>query len=118
MAQSENNKILCGSNAYKKMFYLDPEFDGLPQNIKDELKIICVLFTEEIGGILTMEYEEDGTLAFRVDVEENDFLFDEIGCGLKIKEIQRTKVELLESLELYYRVIILHQRDLIDEVED
>lgn len=66
---------------------------------------MCVLFTEEIGGILTLEYEEDGTLAFRVDVEEDDFLFDEIGCGLKIKEMQRKKVELLEALELYYKVM-------------
>lgn len=115
MNVSENKKILCGSSAYKKKFFLNPEFNGLPQNIKNELRIICVLFTEEIGGVLTLEYEEDGTLAFRVDIEENDFLFDEIGCGLKIKEIQRTKVELLESLELYYKVIILKQIDILNE---
>ncbi|NLZ80782.1 MAG: hypothetical protein GX913_03125 [Clostridiales bacterium] len=114
----ENKKVLCSASAYKKRFYLNPEFEGLPKDIKDQLKIICVLFTEEIGGIFTLQYEEDGTLAFRVDIEEDDILFDEIGGGLKIKEIQRTKVELLESLELYYRVIVLHQTDLIDELED
>lgn len=105
MDMSKGKKVLCGSSAYKKRFYLNPEFEGLPQAIKDELKIMCVLFTEEIGGILTLEYEGDGTLAFRVDVEEDDFLFDEIGCGLKIKEMQRKKVELLEALELYYKVM-------------
>ena len=34
-------------------------------------------------------------------------MFDEIGSALKIKEIQRTKQELLESLETYYRVFFL-----------
>jgi hypothetical protein len=115
MDMFENKKILCGSSAYKKRFYLDPEFDGLPQNVKDELKITCVLFTEEIGGILTLEYEEDGTLSFRVDVGEDDILFDEIGCGLKIKDIQRKKMELLESLELYYKVFVLKQTNLLKD---
>jgi len=39
--------------------------------------------------------------------EENDFFFDEIGSHLKIKELQRTKEELLESLQLYYKVFFL-----------
>ena len=37
----------------------------------------------------------------------NDYLFDEIGSELKIRRYQREKRELLESLELYYRVIFL-----------
>ena len=48
----EENVVLCVSNAYEKKFYLDEAFQGLPQSIKDELKIMCVLFTEDVGGIL------------------------------------------------------------------
>ena len=33
--------------------------------------------------------------------------FDEIGSALKIKELQRDKRELLESLEMYYKVFFL-----------
>lgn len=54
-----------------------------------------------------MKYEEDGTLVFEVSSEENDFMFDEIGSRLKIKELQQTKAELLQSLELYYKVFFL-----------
>ena len=32
-------------------------------------------------------------------------VYDEIGSGLLIKEIQRNRRELFESLELYYKVI-------------
>lgn len=101
--------ILCASSAYNKKYYLNEDFEGLPQSVKDELKIMCVLYTEDIGGILTLEYEEDGTLQFVVSQDEGDLLFDEIGSVLKIKEIQEKKKELLKSLELYYRVFFLEE---------
>lgn len=101
--------VLCASSAYKKKFYLNEDFAGLPQSIQDELKIMCVLYTEEIGGILTLTYEEDGTLMFHVEHEEGDLLFDEIGSVLKIKQIREEKKELLEALELYYRVFFLEE---------
>ena len=106
---NRNNIVLCGSNSYEKKYYLDDNFAGLPQSIQDELKIMCVLYTEDIGGILTLEFEEDGTLVFEVDADEGDLLFDEIGSVLKVKQLQADKRELLESLELYYKVFYLHE---------
>ena len=91
--------VLCGASAYNKKFYLNQNFKGMPQQIKDELKIMCVLFTEDIGGIFEL------VLEFRTSCDEGDLLYDEIGCGLKIRELQRTKEELLRSLEMYYKVI-------------
>lgn len=105
----QENVILCGSNAYKKKYYLNEDFQGLPLNVKQELQIMCVLFTEEIGGILTLEFEDDGTLYFNVKKEDNDFFYDEIGSALKIKQIQDKKRDLLEALELYYKVYFLQQ---------
>ena len=46
-------------------------------------------------------------LEFQVTAADSDYLFDEIGSVLKIKQYQLEKRELLESLELYYRVIYL-----------
>lgn len=52
---------------------------------------MCVLFTEEIGGILTLEFEDDGTLEFKTEALEADARFDEIGSALKIKQLQTEK---------------------------
>ena len=101
------NVVLCASSAYEQKYYLNEDFKGLPSQIQDELKIMCVLFTEDVGGILTLVYEENGELCFEVSNEENDFFFDEIGSHLKIKELQRTKQELLEALQMYYKVFFL-----------
>lgn len=99
--------VLCGANSYEQKFYLNNEFGKLPESIKDELQIMCVMFTEEIGGIIILEFDGDGSLQIDVRTEEGDLLFDEIGCGLKVKQMQQEKRELFEALEMYYRVFYL-----------
>ena len=105
--------VLCAANSYEQKFYLNPEFDTLPENIRQELQIMCVLYTEDVGGILMLVFDENGNLELKVDHEESDFFFDEIGSVLKIKELQQTKRELFESLELFFRVFYLGE-----EIED
>ena len=109
--------VLCGANAYEKKYYFNDQFQKIPQNIKEELQIICVLFTQEVGGIFTLAFEADGTLVMETDAAPEDYYYDEVSSGLLIREIRRTRQELLESLSLYYRVMILGEDigDLMDE---
>lgn len=99
--------VLCAASAYEQKYYFNPEFDTLPESIKEELQIMCVLYTEDVGGVLMVVYDEEGNLELKVDHEENDFAFDEIGSVLKVKELQQTKRELFESLELFFKVFCL-----------
>ena len=105
----EGRVVLCVSNAYEQKYYLNEDFEGLPKSIRDELKIMCVLYTEDVGGILSLVFEEDGTLVFETNSDEGDLLYDEIGSVLKVKKLQSEKAELLEALELYYRVFFLNE---------
>ena len=111
----EETVVLCGANSYLQKYYFNPDFDSLPQEVKQELQIMCVLYTEDVGGILTLEFEEDGSLEFKVTSEEGDYLFDEIGSVLRMKQYQEEKRELLEALELYYRVFFLGEDAGIEE---
>lgn len=99
-----SNVILCGANAYTQKFYLNPAFDVLPQRVKDELKVACVLFTSEVGGILTLEYDANGSLQLRTEADDVDGTYDDINARLKIEELQKKNRDLFESLELFYRV--------------
>ena len=99
--------VLCGASVYTKKYYLNPEFEGLPQSIQEELKVMCVLFTEDVGGALTLKFDSTGTLIFETAADEGDLLYDDIGSVLKVKQLQRTKTELLESLEMYFKVFFL-----------
>ena len=95
----ENMRILCAANYYEQKFYLNPAYEVLPQAVKDELKVMCVMFVEEVSGILLMEFGEEGDLRLIVTHNDDDFYFDEIGSELKVRELRRTKRELFEQLE-------------------
>lgn len=106
--------ILCASSKYEEKYYLNPVFQGLPDAVKDELQAMCVLFTEDIGGILTLEFDEDANLQLNTVSSEDDILYDEIGSVLKIKQIRNDRRELMESLGLYYRIFILGEESLLE----
>ena len=101
--------VLCGANAYEQKYYFNKDFNKIPESIQEELHIICVLFTEEVGGIFTIGFEEDGELVFETQAAPEDYLYDEIGAGLLVRKIRDTKQEMLQSLSLYYRVLFLHE---------
>jgi len=109
------NVVICGANAYEGKYYLNPSFDKIPESIKNELNIICVLFTEEVGGIITIGFDEDGELSITTQASDEDYLYDDIAAGLLVSKIRSTRQELFESLNLFYRVIILGEDITLDE---
>ena len=109
--------VLCGANAYDKKYYLNEQFSNLPEQIKQELQIMCVLYTADVGGVLLLVFDENGNLELKVEHNEGDFSFDEIGSVLKIKELQNTKEELFKSLEMFYKVFYLGE-EMEEETEE
>lgn len=114
MEDNSGRIVLCGANAYEKKYYFNEKFNGIPESIKEELHIICVLFTEEVGGVFTIVFEEDGSVSLETDAYEEDILYDEISSGLLVREIKMKRQELMESLSLYYRIFVL--KESADEV--
>ncbi len=104
MDMYEDKVVLCAASAYDKKYYLNPQFDGLPQGVKEDLQIMCVLFTEDVGGILSLYFDDEGSLQIETDAAEEDILYDEIGSALKVKQMRSDKRDLLEGLEMYYRI--------------
>ncbi|MDE7298419.1 MAG: hypothetical protein K2N94_06260 [Lachnospiraceae bacterium] len=108
---SSERLVLCGSSFYEQKYYFnEKQFGKLPQAVKEELQVMCVLFTEDVGGALILEFDPQEGLLFRTESDEGDLLYDEIGSVLRLKKLQEEKKELLESLELYYRIAVCGQR--------
>ena len=68
----QDQVVLCGASAYEQKYYLNEDFKSLPSQVQDELKIMCVLFTEDVGGILTLVFDEDGKLLLETSADEAD----------------------------------------------
>ena len=107
----ENKIVLCGANAYEKKYYFNEEqFKMIPDSIKQELHVICVLSK---SSCLFLRISE-------TNADDDDIYYDEISSGLLISEIRRNRQELFESLSLYYRVFIKKEdvSALLDEEDD
>ena len=109
--------MLCGASAYEQKYYFNKDFASLPDHVKKELQIMCVLYTADVGGVLLLVFDENGNLELKVEHNEGDFSFDEIGSVLKIKELQNTKEELFKSLEMFYKVFYLGE-EMEEETEE
>lgn len=113
----DEEMVLCAASSYEQKYYLNPEFESLPKAVKQELQIMCVLYTADVGGVLLLVFDENGNLELKVEHNEGDFSFDEIGSVLKIKELQNTKEELFKSLEMFYKVFYLGE-EMEEETEE
>lgn len=113
----DEEMVLCAASSYEQKYYLNPEFESLPEAVKQELQIMCVLYTADVGGVLLLVFNENGNLELKVEHNEGDFSFDEIGSVLKIKELQNTKEELFKSLEMFYKVFYLGE-EMEEETEE
>ncbi|MCR5338372.1 MAG: DUF6145 family protein [Lachnospiraceae bacterium] len=99
--------VLCGASAYEEKYFFNRDFAKLPENIQEELHVICVLYTQEAGGIFLMVFDEEGNLNLETRSDEDDMLYDEVTAGLLIGEIRRKRKELFAQIEMFYRVFIL-----------
>lgn len=102
----QDKTILCSASKYTRKYYLNPDFNGLPEDTKKRLKILCVLYTEDVGGLILFYFDRKGNLEIVTQADEDDILFDEIGSGLKIRQMQNEQKPLFEELETYYRTFL------------
>ena len=115
--EKQEKMVLCGANSYDMKYYFNEKFNGIPESVKNELHILCVLFTEEVGGIFTIGFAEEGNVLLETNADDDDIYYDDISSGLMVAEVRRQRRELLESLSIYYRVFILKE-DFSDMLTD
>lgn len=107
--ENEDNMVLCAANSYNEKYFFNKYFDLIPEDMKEELHVICVLFASEVGGIFMMYFEDDGELCLKSEHDEDDLMYDEVSAGLMISEIRRTRAEMIEQLEQFYRAFVLKE---------
>ena len=89
--------VLCGANAQSMRWYFNEEdFGILPEEVKKELKLICVRYCADVGGAITISFDGD----HRLHLQTIDPI-DEIGAELKIRRMQEDNAELFAQLETF-----------------
>lgn len=101
--------VLCGANAYEEKYWLNPLFEKIPDSIKQELRTIAVLFTQEAGGVFTLVFDEDGHLEPEAFADEEDITYDRVSAALLTGAVRRRREDMFHMLEMYYRICVLHE---------
>ena len=97
-----DKKVLAGASRQKQKYFFEPEFNALPQTVKDEIRNICIIMAERLGCTFLISFEDNGDILFEIVKNEGDFDFDDIGAELEIKSLKREKKELIKALKLWY----------------
>ncbi len=102
MKMEQLEVILAVSNSYEELYYFNEDFSSLPHQVQEEIHVLMVMHTAEVGGILIMGFDEEGELFIKSEVKEYDGYHDEIGSHLKIKQYQIDYEELFSALQEFY----------------
>ncbi len=97
-------KVVLSASYYTQKYYSNPEFDGIPTAVRNEMREICISLAEKLHGIFTIGFYENGEIYFEAQAEESDYDFDEIGAPLEIKQLEKEKSELIRMLTIWYRI--------------
>ncbi len=97
-------EILCSASFYKQGYFLNDKFIKLPENVKKELRVICVCLAEKIKGIVIIGfYKDDASVYIEVMNQPEDYLYDEIAAKYEVGFVERENEELFSSLSLWYK---------------
>lgn len=107
MQNSENDKndrvVLCAASGYNQQYYLNPDMNVLPSQVKKELKAGVVIAAEKSKAIIIVGFNENGEIYIEASKSEDDFNYDEIGAVLAIDGLLREKEKLFESIKIWYQ---------------
>ena len=106
-AEYDENNVLCSASAYTKKYYLGEKFGNLPEKVKKELQVMCVTFTESVGGVIVCYFDKEGELKLTTEAYEEDIMYDGIESELRIRKLIDEKQELFGELSNYYKVFFM-----------
>lgn len=95
-------KVLAAANNREQKYFMEQEFQFLPDTIKEDLKRICVCVAEKLNCTFLVGFDEKGDVYFETVRHADDCDFDDIGAALEIKRLQKAELELFRAMELWY----------------
>ena len=98
-----NKQVLAAANFFLRKAYANPDFAGLPTEIRKEVKRLAILTAEKSRGLFALGFYPDGRLFFELTQDESG----EASPAAVISAFQEENRELLNRLQLWYQAVYL-----------
>ena len=109
-------KVLAAASVYNEKFYVEPEFNTIPKTVLEEVKNLCIRSAQEISCIFSIGFKDNGAVYFETQASDMDNRFNEANAQEKVEKIMIEKADLIQRLNLWYRVFVL--KEIPDEYKD
>lgn len=110
-----DKQIFISASYYKQKYYANPKFEGLPVDIRNGMKELCIVLAEKLHGVITLGFYPSGDVFFEIESEEGDFEYDEIGAKLELKDIEEENKERFKTMKLWYLMYQTEYGELLRE---
>lgn len=97
-----DRQIFISASYYKQKYYANPQYEGLPAEIRNEMRVLCIMLAEKLHGIITLGFYPNGDVFLNVTPEEGDHEHDEIGAQLEIKDVEKENADTFKKMKLWY----------------
>jgi hypothetical protein len=98
---------MSAASHYNRSYFFDPAFDGLPAEIKKDVRILTTVAAERTRGIVCVGFQTADCRPFiessKIETDEN---YDEIHARAIIDQTAEENEELLASLSKWYELFM------------
>ncbi len=109
-------QIFISASYYKQKYYGNPKFEGLPVEVRNGMRELCIMLAEKLHGIITLGFHPSGDVFLEIEAEEGDFEYDEIGSRLELKEVEEENKEIFKTMKLWYLMYQTEYGELFREI--
>lgn len=99
-----DKQIFITASYYKQKYYANPIYGGLPADIRNDMKDLCIMLAEKLHGIIYLGFHPSGDVFLVVEAEDGDLEYDEIGAKLELKEVEEENEETFKRMKLWYLI--------------
>lgn len=94
--------MIAAASWEQQKYFLSPDCAGLPEAVKDEIRILCVLMAQKLACTFMIGFDDTGDVFFQTLPQRDAFAFDEIGADLELRRLSKTKRQLLLGLKAWF----------------
>ena len=98
----DEEMVLCAASSYEQKYYLNPEFESLPEAVKQELQIMCVLYTADVGGVLLLVFDENGKAVYSSVDKKQEEVFRPYLVRVEISDLNIRQAPQSDSVSNVY----------------
>lgn len=99
-----DKQVFITASYYKQKYYANPIYDGLPSDIRNNMRELCIMLAEKLHGIIYLGFHPSGDVFIVSEAEDGDLEYDEIDAKLVLRDVEEENEATFKKMKLWYLI--------------